>query len=76
MKICTKCRIEMRCICTGKRAVWHGHHCYQGDEYQCPVCEATFMNCNPQPYHSEMKLDEDKHEKVIDMTKESVHSEL
>lgn len=55
MLICVSCRKEMTCVCNGKLAVWHGCHCYSGDEYACH-CGSTVLVCNNSPFHSENAL--------------------
>lgn len=70
MVVCTKCKKEMRCVCTGKIAVWFGYHCYAGDEFECPICEATTLVCNKQSYQSKDEIQEG--EKVINMTSEDL----
>lgn len=56
MIICVTCKKEMRCICTGRTAVWNGSHCYAGDEYTCDSCKAVALKCNSNCYHRDDAL--------------------
>ena len=52
MKICVKCRKEMKCSKNGVAAVWNKSHVYPGDEFECPTCGNKILVCNEKPYHN------------------------
>jgi len=74
MKICVTCRREMKCVKTGAKAVWHGHHIYAGDRYECQTCGAHIMVCNENPYQSDIDLSE--HPCALNMTPEGDSADL
>lgn len=52
MMICSKCRLEMKVIKTGRFVRFGPGHCYSGDEFACKGCGATVVNCPSQPFHN------------------------
>jgi hypothetical protein len=66
MIICSPCRKEMTCVCTGKMAVWNGSHVYSGDEFRCLDCNATVTVTTSTPYRMENALMQPAR-KVLDM---------
>lgn len=51
MIVCTTCRKQMQCSCTGKRVVFGEDHVYAGDEFHCKLCDARVVVTNPHPYN-------------------------
>lgn len=66
MIICSSCKKEMICVCTGKMAVWAGCHVYAGDEFRCSSCGATVMIATSASYQMENALAQPAH-KVLNM---------
>lgn len=51
MRICIKCKKELRCIKTGIKVVYGIDHVYAGDAFECPDCGAQVAVCRDTPYH-------------------------
>ena len=60
MNICTKCEREMRCETTGMIVRYGIGHCYAGDKFKCPDCEAEIVVCNVNSFHSEKEVNPEK----------------
>lgn len=71
MNICTQCAKEMVCIKTGKVAIWHGKHCYAGDEFECPECGSTALICAKESFENTNALVNYRGDERIDMTPET-----
>lgn len=57
MKVCVKCRREMRCDKNGVGADFGFGHVYAGDRFKCPECGLEILVCNGAPGHDpEYKL--------------------
>lgn len=67
MIVCSKCRREMTCVCTGKRVVFGADHVYAGDEFRCKECGATVVNTNKQPYNSPTVREEYPKRMILEM---------
>lgn len=53
MKICVKCKQEMRCTKTGATVHFGGGHTYSGDLYECPVCGAEVVLSTGRSFYTE-----------------------
>lgn len=47
----------MRCVKTGKLAVFGEAHVYRGDEFECPSCHSRVLVTAGQPTHEPDVLD-------------------
>jgi len=50
MKICFRCKKEMRCKKNGMVAVWKKNHAYAGDLFECPNCKSNILVTNVSPH--------------------------
>lgn len=80
MTICTNptCRTEMRCVKTGKLAVFGESHVYRGDEFQCPSCGARVLVTAGQPTHEPDVLDSHRESDLVlmDLARRTTAREL
>ena len=53
MKVCAKCKKEMKCTKTGRWVIWRPSHVYAGDEFECPDCGALVVVTNSSSFHCE-----------------------
>ncbi len=67
MIVCSPCKKEMTCVCTGKMVVFGGDHVYGGDEFRCGGCGATVVVTSKTPYHMADALTKGDQRKVLDM---------
>lgn len=51
MKICVRCRREMRCDKNGVGADFGSGHVYAGDRFKCPECGTMILVTNDAPIH-------------------------
>lgn len=65
--ICTKDRTEMRCVKTGKLAVFGESHVYRGDEFECPSCKSRVLVTAGQPTHEPDVLDSHRADELLMM---------
>lgn len=67
MVVCSSCKREMTCVCTGKMVVFGGDHVYGGDEFRCLGCQATVVVTSKTPYHMENALKVADQRRVLNM---------
>jgi len=67
MKICVKCKKEMKCTYTGKLAVWNRTHCYAGDEFECSDCGAKVLVTTGRSFHEDAEKYKEKENAILDM---------
>lgn len=55
MKVCVKCRREMRCKSNGVLCHYGGGHTYPGDLFKCNFCGNEIIVTNTSPSHFTME---------------------
>ncbi len=59
MNICSKCKTEMFCCKSGKKAIFGASHVYNGDEFQCKICDNKVLVCVDVPHEDKNCRGED-----------------
>ena len=60
MKICAKCKVEMRCVKNGIIVRFGEDCCYSGDAYECPDCHAKIVTGFGERFYSTRPWPEDR----------------